>query len=99
VGWQVVTSQTFGLPIRVINYPKRKEYKVKDYFNEVIKPAVERMRTSMGTRTIAVEYVPSVTVITLREHCRHLEVQYGECTNPACRIAIEDFGPEEYNDA
>lgn len=63
---------------------------MKDYFNEVIKPALERMETAMGITHIQVSYLPSLATITVREHCRHLEVIGGECANPDCRIVIEE---------
>lgn len=71
---------------------------MKDYFESVIRPALERMERTMGITHIQIQYVPSVATITLREHCRHLEVQYGECANPDCRLVIEEFGPEEYDE-
>jgi len=89
---------TFGPPVRVMKPPKQKESIMNDYFNEVIRPAVERMERLMGIKHIQVQVVPSVATISVREHCRHLEVIGGECTNPNCRIAIEEFGPEEYDD-
>jgi hypothetical protein len=71
---------------------------MKRYFNEVIKPAVERLEQLMGMQHIQVSYIPSVAAITVREHCRHLEVQAGECANPECRLVIEEFDPREYDD-